>query len=381
MPRMQAYIMKYILSAILLVCTSALSFACSTPVFQYAIERWSPDPFIIRVYHTQDLTEQEQKIIDDFNKHLSEFLEVEPYVIETVDVRNIEDKKDLALAQKHTKDKSTALTALFPVYENNPEPFFSKALTAKTKDELLNSPLRTDLYKRLTGGHSFVWLFIECEDKEKNAKALKTLQKTIKDYVPQLQNDINERLGGNEFEDSGEELEDGTLDLGIPKVHSSIIALKKGDAKEQVFYTMLTRNDDELTKSQDPIAIPIFGQGRALWPLMGKGIDKELIIESMIFLSGSCSCQIKDQNPGYDIFLNVDWAEALENRTTGQIMTTKVITPETSPIPNQQPTQSEADNKDTKSNNDYPLYLYIVLGAVVLIIVILALSAGSKNKQ
>ncbi|NRA37191.1 MAG: hypothetical protein HRU15_03565, partial [Planctomycetes bacterium] len=163
----------------------------------------------------------------------------------------------------------------------------------------------------------FVWILIESGDKEKDDAAAQTLKTSISAFIPEMQKEINERLsvGDPDSDDPG----DQPVDLeDIPQVKTSVIHLSRDDLSEKLFFDMLTRLDGELVNSNETIAIPIFGEGRALWPLMGKGINDELIVESMAFLCGSCSCQIKRQNPGYDLFIPVDWQRLIENRKVGQ---------------------------------------------------------------
>jgi hypothetical protein len=55
------------------------------------------------------------------------------------------------------------------------------------------------------------------------------------------------------------------------------------------------------------MAIPLFGRGRALYALVGKGIAPDVIEEASVFLTGGCQCTVKAQNPGVDLIMNVDW--------------------------------------------------------------------------
>ena len=56
----------------------------------------------------------------------------------------------------------------------------------------------------------------------------------------------------------------------------------------------------------------LFGQGRALPAFIGAGIDEENLHFGCGYLCGACSCQVKRENPGFDLPLNIDWWSALE---------------------------------------------------------------------
>ena len=53
---------------------------------------------------------------------------------------------------------------------------------------------------------------------------------------------------------------------------------------------------------------PIFGRGRVIPPAIGFEIRTEAMREMAEFLTGPCSCQIKEMNPGYDLLLSANWS-------------------------------------------------------------------------
>ena len=60
------------------------------------------------------------------------------------------------------------------------------------------------------------------------------------------------------------------------------------------------------------MAFPIFGRGRALYALVGKGINNDTIDAAGTDLTGPCTCTIKEQNPGIDMLMPVAWDELVE---------------------------------------------------------------------
>ncbi len=57
----------------------------------------------------------------------------------------------------------------------------------------------------------------------------------------------------------------------------------------------------------EPMAFPVFGRGRVLYALIGKGINAGTIEQACRDLTGPCTCQVKDQNPGTDLLMAVNW--------------------------------------------------------------------------
>lgn len=72
----------------------------------------------------------------------------------------------------------------------------------------------------------------------------------------------------------------------------------------------LITGGDEIPEGEVLIA-PVFGRGRVLGAWPGSMMDEEGIDEVCHYLTGACSCQVKAQNPGWDLAMNVDWDERL----------------------------------------------------------------------
>jgi len=86
-----------------------------------------------------------------------------------------------------------------------------------------------------------------------------------------------------------------------------LLRLSKDDPNERVLVSMLLRSEEDLMTFKEPMAFPIFGRGRVLYALVGKGISEANITDACGFLTGDCMCEIKQQNPGTDILMSADW--------------------------------------------------------------------------
>jgi hypothetical protein len=61
----------------------------------------------------------------------------------------------------------------------------------------------------------------------------------------------------------------------------------------------------------------IYGRGRALFSCLGDGIHRDNLIQDIDFVTGACSCTVKEQNPGVDLLMRYNWdmaAEAISRR-------------------------------------------------------------------
>jgi len=107
-----------------------------------------------------------------------------------------------------------------------------------------------------------------------------------------------------------------------------MLRLARDDRSEEVLVRMLLHSEDDLNETKEPMAFPIYGRGRVLYALVGKGINDETVDDACSFLTGPCSCIIKEQNPGLDLLLSVDW-----ERLVNPIMTAGLEMPELTGAP------------------------------------------------
>ena len=71
--------------------------------------------------------------------------------------------------------------------------------------------------------------------------------------------------------------------------------------------------EPDLRESKEPIVFMIYGRGRALFSCLGKGIHRDNLIQDVEFITGACSCTVKEQNPGVDLLMCYNWDAAAES--------------------------------------------------------------------
>ncbi len=92
----------------------------------------------------------------------------------------------------------------------------------------------------------------------------------------------------------------------------SVLRLSRTDPKEKLFVQMLLNSESDLTTFEEPMVFPVFGRGRVLYALVGAGIGKPTIQKGCYFLTGPCTCEIKDLNRGTDLLMDMDWTGSLD---------------------------------------------------------------------
>ena len=291
---------QFTLVLIALFATSAL--ACKVPVFRYALERWSADKYEVLVIYHGSLDAASQRLVDKLKS--PKLSATANFEIQVVSADDLHEKRLVALWNNRTEDAYPLMVVLYPrTAMEVPDRILSvQPLTEPHIEQLLHSPVRAQLVQRLSGGQSAVWIFVPGGDKTKDAAASKVLEERIAVNRERLTVPTAEEL----------EIEPSILAKNkIPlRIEFSVIKLDREDPREAFLLNSLSKSEADLEANQ-PMAFPVFGRGRVLYALVGDGIMAETADTACQFMAGPCSCQVKNQNPGFDLLIDSDWEGAV----------------------------------------------------------------------
>lgn len=276
--------------------------ACTVPVFRYALDRWPGEIYELRVDGAAAAKAEIAPLLDKLrtNAVANVTIRVPP------SAREIEAK------------------LVFPDPPGGD--VWAGPLTAANLETLLDSPLRRELARRIVRGDSAVWLLVECGDKAADDEAARKLDERLKQWATaaslpeQDPNDPSSQIG------PGPAL----------AMRFSVLRLSRQDSREAVTLAMLEANSDEVRKLRSaPLAFPVFGRGRVLAAVPKENLTPESIDEICAFLTGACSCQVKDSRTGWDLLLSFNWDEELarveEERQSAERAKPAVTTPAPQP--------------------------------------------------
>jgi hypothetical protein len=300
---MEKMIMRryYLVFFVLLGMLTSLAHACSVPVFRYALERWPADYYGAMVIHKGPLSEAENSLLEEFKEGVEQddaFLNVEVFTKDLADPEAGELDK---LLGDLVPEKLPAVALWYPWRMQREPPVLVWDFSAETVTQLLKSPAREEIVKRIIDGDSAVWLFVESENAETNKITLAR---------------INEELKAVEIE--LKEMQEENID---PETEGlvykfSVMSISRSDPEEKALIEMLMKSEEDLHEHKAlPMVFPMYGQGRALFALIGEGINSENIRDVVGFLTGPCSCQVKSMNPGTDIMMPANWEKAIMDKT------------------------------------------------------------------
>jgi hypothetical protein len=292
-----------------LACSIVLSFAivsvacaCNIPVFRYALERWQPDQCEVVVFHKGGLTGEQQQLLKQLG-------EGDSGQGQHANVKIIESDVSLP-TQPHAAlwagiESETHATLPYVVLRTKLG--FGKVvngwhgpLDAVGRSGVLDSPARRELGRRLLAGHSIVWLVIGSDDKQQNMAARQMLAQNFESLAGKIELPEGVGLPGSE------------LHSEVPLLlEYSLLEIDRKDVREQFLVELLSGFQPEAVAQGEPLIVPVFGRGRALEVIPANDLSDHLMKDLTVFLSGACSCQVKEQNPGFDLLLSVDWNREL----------------------------------------------------------------------
>ena len=350
--------------------------ACNTPVFRYAMYNWPPAPYYVFYLHHGQVPEEDQAVnktldglaqgeppanvlltgVDVSNKE--EFQKL-PKVVQKAYQTHVEGKKPLHLVfcpwvlyyawmtEQYARPTDQQGNQADTPQESQPEapqstagppgdqketpketpeegpPLFTELFAGRLDEKqvqaMVDSPVRKQLGKLLLDGNAAVLLILTGPDKDANRQA----EKVVGEVVAMSDRGEFPVSGGNDFapdqflpeapgdtppQDPREDDYSHTLKLAVLK-------LARTDPAEKWLVDSLLSVEPDLRQSQyakSPMVFAVYGRGRAMPPYLGKGITKENLADCVIFLTGPCSCMVKEQNPGVDLLIRRDWDAVAE---------------------------------------------------------------------
>jgi hypothetical protein len=166
-------------------------------------------------------------------------------------------------------------------------------------NNLITSPKRAEIGKRLVAGE-VVWVFLESVNKDDNDKLFQLLDEQLSIQQETLELPEIDAADLSELSADPESLE----------IKFSTVRISRSDAAEKWFVEMLLSIEPDLRDAElvdQAMVFPVFGRGRALYALVGEGINPDMIRDAATFLTGACQCTVKAENPGVDLLIPLPW--------------------------------------------------------------------------
>ncbi len=277
--------------------------ACKVPVFRYALERWESDNFrAVVIYRgTANMAKVERLVAP---------LREEGNVrVELVDATSLTDAQVWQFGDLDRVGAEPTLRLYFPPQRGVEEPFWQGDLSRENVARVRDSPARQAMVELLLGGASAVWVSVGDGDGEGAETLRASLAKIAAGTaLPEGVLRASELLSGG-VDPSGVPVEmDDVLRTDIPfRIDFPVLEVRRDDPAEAVFLAMLLSGQGGMPPPHEAFVAPVFGRGRMIEALPAGLVDERRLERACAYLCGECSCQVKDENPGADLLLTVDW--------------------------------------------------------------------------
>ncbi len=292
MKRPRRWIRRLMWAAVACVAGAAgIAGACPIPVYQYSLENWPADPYCLTVYHDGAYTDDQRKALELLQAAAAGTPPGTNVVVQLVDV----SKPDVA--RPAAAKTLPHLVVRYPAVHRVQTPVWEGPLTTAHVNALLDSPARRRIAELMIKRTSAVWVLLEGADRAANDAAEQMVKKELDRLVKTL-------VIPESAEWAGE-----TVTI-YNKVSFEIVRVRRDDPAEQMLVRMLIHSEPDLAEgplSNQTMVFPIYGRGLVLYGLIGRGITAWNVSEAGQFLTGPCGCQVKQDNPGMDLLMAVDW--------------------------------------------------------------------------
>ncbi len=274
--RAQGFTERLVIKSSVLLCVlcGSAAFACTIPVFRFALDRWEADPFRLVIPAAWATQPDMMKLLVPLRGNGAANIRVE-------------ESPDAGL---------TEARLLFPHAE---AAIWTGRLDAAALAPLLDSPARQELLRRILAGQSVVWVVCTKDADPAGADRIEKRLRFLEQVAALPSQDPNDP--------------DSQLGPGPPlALKFSVLRLSLDNPAEKLFAAMLAGPaHQEFIAAGTAFAAPVFGKGRVLGAWSVAELDDAAIEDASLFLIGRCSCRVKNQNPGWDVVLKVDWERAL----------------------------------------------------------------------
>ena len=283
--------------------SGTVAVACQVPVFRYALERWPADKYEIVVLHDGPLSKADAKRMEKLRASDHRSPLSANFQSRSVNISETKDDSLKAMWREHAKDGGPVMMSLYPRNAQEvPDRIIDVSpFSDQHVERLADSPVRQELIKRIADGDSAVWIFVPSGKDDQDSIALATLTEQVARNEKELELPPQDEIEADEFF-----VEETNIEL---RLSFSIVTMDRDDPREKFLLDMLLESEPDLRELDQPMAFPVLGRGRVLYALVGKGIFEDTIAMASTFIVGPCSCQVKEQNPGFDLLLAADWDE------------------------------------------------------------------------
>ena len=337
---------------------------CETPVYRYAMYRWAPAAYVVYFFHDQTIGPLDRLVAERLSKARQSDEQANVMHL-PVNVTSDAELANLPPEVREIWSHNTAQSPPFYVMLNPQGAVVHQgAMVPHDLPSMLQSPARQQVGRLLQDGKIGVFVYVPGTVIEQNQRVEKELEELRADLAagkvtlraasasePPAAEEAS--LGRDELSGDPAAAAAGTASSSLPPaagaVDSStdtagadtitnprpnvaattatseatatassakqvnelgIVTVRRDDPAETWFVRSLLALEADLESEQQPMVFLVYGRARSLLPYIGPGITRDNLVHELQFISGACSCTVKEQNPGIDLLVQFDWEAA-----------------------------------------------------------------------
>lgn len=348
------------------------AYACSVPVFRYALERWKPDPYKGAYIYRGEISADDRALLEQLNDASVNAETPLNLIIKPVNLDTFSEEKLAELLQGRIPSELPVLALWYPNQMGKAPPFIQEKLSASLVKNISQSPKRMELAEGLIKGASVVWVFIPSGKNEKDESALNLIKQELDSSLKKYSSNPFSILAGSQRK---------KLTYDFP-----IMILERDDPAERIFIETLMKSEPDLYQhTGEPMVFPVFGRGRSLGCLFGEFITLKNIDEAAFFLSGACSCEVKNLNPGVDMLIAAPWDVVVMNTFIQDEPVPELtgVMPQSDQNETPKEEQRSFPKADVNPEGDASLFkLYgVTLAGVIIIVIIGGIMLSRRRRE
>lgn len=269
--------------------------ACRMPMCRYALLNWEPENYEVHVVYPAGAVERARAVERTILARASEGKRKA-----NLRVMLKEASGDPPEKLHHDAEGSLLLEVRTPDKEGNRPVFWSAPFSETAVEQIIDSPARRRVARELLDGRSAAWLLITTGKVQADEQAATILRRHLDRLSETLELSPDASVAGDPMADATAE-----------RPTFAVVPVDASDPAERFLVASILSmaGADEMTA---PLAVPVYGKGRAHAFITGDDFDADVIEASCRFLVGACSCTARALAPGCDLLLRADWRLEVE---------------------------------------------------------------------
>jgi hypothetical protein len=255
----------------------AVAHACETPVFEYTIENWPRDSYMVRYFHEGGEASRDAEVnayLDRVGRGAEGHVNLSFKRVDVGASGGVSGQVEERIWREHSKKPRPFHAVISPKGHE----LFVGRLTLDDARALVGSPGRDRLAKELARGTYGTLLLVAGADLSENEAARAALRQVIE-------------------KSRADEHEVGSVEV------------RRDDPAERWLVRQVMTLESDLADLDNAMVFPVFGRGHVMEPYLGKGITVRNLDEIIAFMSGPCACEIKSASIGMDMLTDFDWSK------------------------------------------------------------------------